>query len=445
MVNFAKGILDNLAELISRYNKPLVLVGGFGASVYSSDAEGAVLKSATNAFKSGTGKFAVTLARRSANAIKLGERELFKTPEPNTMTLIQATQWYREQLAKFKASKDWVDSNLPMQAQAEQAMRIHSLMLQGMKRAVYGNGEATTAEFRGALAEAKIEIPDTLTISAAREKINKTGEPLFQALRDKYMKLDLPALRYEPACFAAGTLVHTKEGLKPIETIKVGDWVLSKHESGEGERAYKRVTQTFKHEDREVIKALCCVVGTDKVKRDCNLVVTAEHPIWVQGKGWKPAGKLKNSLPRTVLEVVEGIYSYVGGTVRMFKTDQPGVAWVPMSSSGDQLKQVGSHLEVSSMTYIRRHDVWIDFESVRKTKRVKPEHLYATTVYNLEVEDFHTYYVGEAGVWVHNKNIQVSALAAQGYTPTALETSNAFSSRSELNGYLKKLVAERTV
>lgn len=25
-------------------------------------------------------------------------------------------------------------------------------------------------------------------------------------------------------------------------------------------------------------------------------------------------------------------------------------------------------------------------------------------VYNLEVEDFHTYYVGEHGVWVHNEN-----------------------------------------
>ena len=25
-----------------------------------------------------------------------------------------------------------------------------------------------------------------------------------------------------------------------------------------------------------------------------------------------------------------------------------------------------------------------------------------TTVYNFQVEDFHTYYVGECGVWVHN-------------------------------------------
>lgn len=220
------------------------------------------------------------------------------------------------------------------------------------------------------------------------------------------MKVELKTLPYEPACFAGGTLVHTKNGLVPIEQIQVGNWVLSKHESGEGEREYKRVTKTFVHEDREVIKVLCCVLGADRVERDCNLVVTAEHPTWVKGKGWKPAGKLKNTLSHTVLEVVEGIYSYVGGNVWMFKTDQPGVAWVPMSPGSDYVRKIGSHLEVATTTYVRRHDVLVDFESVRRNGRVKPEHLYTTTVYNLEIEDFHTYYVGEAGVWVHNKNIE---------------------------------------
>lgn len=32
--------------------------------------------------------------------------------------------------------------------------------------------------------------------------------------------------------FVAGTLVHTDKGLVPIEQIKVGDMVLSKHQSG---------------------------------------------------------------------------------------------------------------------------------------------------------------------------------------------------------------------
>lgn len=52
-------------------------------------------------------------------------------------------------------------------------------------------------------------------------------------------------------CFVAGTLVHTKEGLGPIEQIKVGDYVLSKPEEGGGETAYKRVVNTFEFEDKK--------------------------------------------------------------------------------------------------------------------------------------------------------------------------------------------------
>lgn len=44
----------------------------------------------------------------------------------------------------------------------------------------------------------------------------------------------------EPIGFAAGTLVHTKEGILPIECIKVGDWVLSQPEA-KRENIYKRV------------------------------------------------------------------------------------------------------------------------------------------------------------------------------------------------------------
>ena len=49
-----------------------------------------------------------------------------------------------------------------------------------------------------------------------------------------------------PVCFAAGTLIHTINGLVPIENIQVGDLVLAKPENG-GEQSYKPVTQTFSH------------------------------------------------------------------------------------------------------------------------------------------------------------------------------------------------------
>lgn len=61
------------------------------------------------------------------------------------------------------------------------------------------------------------------------------------------MKIKLPSLHKEDACFAGGTLVHTKNGLVPIEQIQVGDWVLSRPEAG-GELSYKPVTRTFVHE-----------------------------------------------------------------------------------------------------------------------------------------------------------------------------------------------------
>jgi hypothetical protein len=40
-------------------------------------------------------------------------------------------------------------------------------------------------------------------------------------------------------------------------------------------------------------------------------------------------------------------------------------------------------------------------------------HLFRTRVYNLEVEDSHTYYAGELGVWVHNNNCAEPGLAEE--------------------------------
>lgn len=95
-------------------------------------------------------------------------------------------------------------------------------------------------------------------------------------------------------CFVAGTLVHTSEGLKPIEQIRVGDWVLSKPEFGEGEQAYKRVTKTVSFEEKEVWTIAISEkdvtdpsVETFYHSKECTrIVATPNHPFWVVGKGW---------------------------------------------------------------------------------------------------------------------------------------------------------------
>jgi hypothetical protein len=80
------------------------------------------------------------------------------------------------------------------------------------------------------------------------------GEALYkriQAEASKFIDDALAQIR-KLGCFVAGTLVHTREGLKPIEEIKVGDYVLSKPESGEGELCYQPVTRTYEYDDREL-------------------------------------------------------------------------------------------------------------------------------------------------------------------------------------------------
>ncbi len=255
----------------------------------------------------------------------------------------------------------------------------------------------------------------------------------------KRLKDIKPRVNLDEACFAAGTLVHTKNGLKPIEQIKVGDLVLSKHESGKGERAYKRVTKTFVHSDRPVILLSVGGLRADGSWSDNRIVVTSEHPIWVQGKGWQPAGAVKTSgMKPTELEILVNDNPGVFGNAPLFITNTSDVAWVPaysknFSSGG------GRHFNIHTRELDPKGRPFL-FENVRSASRAKPEHLFKTTVYNIEVEDFHTYYVGDFGVWVHNKNFQV--MNGGPALTKALSSTKVFWSRGELNAYLALNPAE---
>ncbi len=107
-----------------------------------------------------------------------------------------------------------------------------------------------------------------------------SGDKLWDAVIEAKIKRTR-----EMGCFVAGTLVHTQEGLKPIEQIKVGDLVLSKPESGEGELSYQPVTRTFQYEDREVYYVRVSVrveqAGGEPTWERNEMAVTGGHPVWV--------------------------------------------------------------------------------------------------------------------------------------------------------------------
>ncbi len=105
-----------------------------------------------------------------------------------------------------------------------------------------------------------------------------------------------------------------------------------------GEEGYREVVEVFVTEDKPVME----LELVDEASQSDYLRVTGEHPFWVGDKGWVEAEKLV---------------------------------------AGDEVfTSRGGWLEVAGGTWLQG----------------------TRTVYNLEVDGFHTYFVGESEAWVHN-------------------------------------------
>lgn len=169
-------------------------------------------------------------------------------------------------------------------------------------------------------------------------------------------KFRLPVI--QPQCFAAGTPVLAEHGERAIEAIQVGEHVWARDEAT-GEDQLARVVQTFVTRD-------ALVIGVDvpfDVGRSERLFVTPEHPFWVRDFGWVAAQELHGSL-------LERRAAW------LLTSAAPGAQPPPPSASAVE--------------------AWGE----------------RTSVYNLEVEGLHTYFVGRAGVLVHN----ACGLAVKSYT-----------------------------
>lgn len=85
-------------------------------------------------------------------------------------------------------------------------------------------------------------------------------------------------------CFAAGTPVLTPEGEKPIELLKVGDYVLTRDEHNVEGDVQPKVVEETRHGHANILELH---IGGRIIR------TTELHPFFVQGRGWIPAGKLK--------------------------------------------------------------------------------------------------------------------------------------------------------
>ena len=193
-------------------------------------------------------------------------------------------------------------------------------------------------------------------------------------------------------CFAAGTLVHTDKGLMPIEQVRVGTRVLSQPEQG-GEQDYRPVINTVAHLDQRVH-----VVQVKAGEADAliTLITTPNHPFWVEapltdGDHWMATEYLESGF---VLQLVDGSKATVHATGLVHRTQYAHIGFAADDKTG-----VGIVLDIGG-----KQIVLASAEQSSKLEQLQLGDPYITPVYNFEVEEFHTYYVGDAGVWVHNTN-----------------------------------------
>lgn len=216
-------------------------------------------------------------------------------------------------------------------------------------------------------------------------------------------------------CFPSGTRVWTDKGLVPIEQIKVGDMVLSQPESG-GARTYKKVVNTFVHEDKTLREI------TYRVEGGVDAYVlrsTANHPFWVVAEeifdeehddgsdeevvhreviGWTQADDLLAGLH--LIQLADGTYARVLSNIPVYRTNTPGFGWSPYRERGvvGRIKDYLNNVNIADNSPEDQEITWSDDPYLK------------VRVYNFEVADFHTYYVGGGGVWVHNANCEVVKL-----------------------------------
>jgi hypothetical protein len=246
--------------------------------------------------------------------------------------------------------------------------------------------DATTKRY---MVETALRDADGRMLPGSREVVLSDG--IIARICDGILEIDEKGEVVYKVCFAPGTLVHTDQGLVPIEKIRVGMKVFSQPEDG-GERAYRPVINTVAHLDQPVHAVQIKVEGADSLT---TVIATGNHPFWVEaplvgGEHWMATECLE---PGFVLQLADGRKAVVHAAGLVRRTQHPDIGFMADDRVGAGVAfdlangiQIADGARVQNLGALQLGEPWL------------------TPVYNFEVDGFHTYYVEEAGVWVHNAN-----------------------------------------
>ncbi|PTT88188.1 hypothetical protein DBR42_10270, partial [Pelomonas sp. HMWF004] len=240
-----------------------------------------------------------------------------------------------------------------------------------------------TGEAKAAAAAAKVEAPSIANGAeqAVSPVAKPAAEPGVQAAESAKTAVGDTAVP-DPVCpcFVAGTLIHTADGAKPIESFVGAELVFSRDEFTQ-EPGLRPVVATKATEDQPVFE----VVIADSQGRTETLHTTAEHPFWVVNVADDPADEA---------------------------SADTHAQWVRAASLAPGMQL-------------------IDLQGQPLTVQSQQAAGWTATVYNIEVHEHHTYHVGELGVWVHNANCCDAGASSSG---KAVDESAANAARNQPYG-----------
>lgn len=189
-------------------------------------------------------------------------------------------------------------------------------------------------------------------------------------------------------CFLEGTLVETRNGRRTIESLRVGDEVLSRDERT-GEQGYKPIVQLFRGHSEQV-----AYVRIAETSPPTQRGRGERHRVGVEGAG-EESGEDSDPDPAPVSE--QTIRSTVGHPYFVV-----GRGWVHAKDLRPRDQLVGSRGETLVVVGV-------------EVRAEQADH------YNFEVADWHTYFVAghssAAAVWVHNAGCGTTPLLLPGSAP----------------------------
>ena len=242
------------------------------------------------------------------------------------------------------------------------------------------------------------------------------------------------------AGFPAGTLINTDKGLIKIHEIKLGDMVLSRSEWGgkDAPTEYRRVSRTFCSGEKLIYRLV--YVDNDEFEKyeyasgkklKVNvLFASEEYLVWNETeKDWMPTFALKighyvelssfdSNKAYTVLSVYPVLkvdnYHIKSNKEALIDLSHIGFCYGNKNAANDMII-FKTNNEIQAYTipdWNSEYNFEYSYTEIPKqdidyldTLDVTTNGILSTNVYNLEVEDFHTYFIGEDGIWVHDCNV----------------------------------------